>query len=79
VICAECLSKLARASAEPKKERRLPLTGVGMLAQIGAGALMTWFCFYLLGRMLLSMPSEFHAESFLWKAQQWMGAAELDE
>lgn len=79
VICAECLGRLAQAGAQPRRADRLPLAGAGMLAQLAAGALLSWFCFYLLGRMLLALPSEFHAESFLWKGGDWSFEVNADE
>ncbi len=78
VICAECLAKLAQDGTQPKPaSRRLPIAAVGMLTRTIGGALMAWFCFYLIGRMLLSLPSEFHAAS-LWKGE-WSQVLQSDE
>ena len=78
VICAECLAKIAQAGVRQKKSHRLPLAGAGMLAQMAAGTLMAWFAFYLLGRMLLSLPSAFHTDT-LWEAMERLETVEINE
>ena len=60
VICARCLAALARAG----QERRSALRHVGAALAGAGGLLLLWLCFFLLGKMLLSIPSTFH--SALW-------------
>jgi hypothetical protein len=59
LLCAACLKRLAR----PKRQRRtaLPLR----LLAAGAGVTLAWLMFYLVGRVLLTLPSAFH-EGTLW-------------
>ena len=64
VICASCLKKIGGDTG--RKARR----GISVwpLAQAAAGLACAWLCFYLIGRLLLSMPDESHGES-LWKSR----------
>ena len=68
VICADCLARLAAASAPVAKHARLraiaPLPGAGL------GLLVAWLAFYFIGRALLAVPDDFHA-SKLWKTD-WL-------
>lgn len=62
VICAACLKK--EASRKESSER-----GHFWLAfQAAAGVIALWFFFYLLGQVLLSIPSSFH-EGTVWEKQ----------
>ncbi|NUM52585.1 MAG: rhomboid family protein [Candidatus Hydrogenedentes bacterium] len=63
VVCSSCLVKLAGGDAE-KKWR---ISGVVQFGQFAAGLFLLWICFYVMGRLLLNIPSEFHDESF-WAA-----------
>lgn len=68
LICASCLTKVARA-AKPHaghrwRETLLPLAGAG------TGVLVSWLVFYALARLLMHLPTAFH------QAQIWGGAAE---
>lgn len=62
LLCSDCLSKEAEAS----------LAGTGRSAfvsrifQIACGGVMIWLVFYMLGYLLLSIPSAFH-EGTIWK------------
>ncbi len=63
VVCANCLARLAAAVPRPISGR-----GVATLFRWGgavAGLLVAWFCFYTIGRVLIAIPSDFHA-SKLW-------------
>lgn len=62
VVCASCLKKLARAT-EKKPRRPWPLWPA---AQLASGFFFTWLLFYIVGRLLLSMPDDFH-DATLWK------------
>ena len=55
VICAFCLKRLSR-----KTVVRYRLAGLVRLAQVLIGVLLLWSSFYLLGRVLLTIPSSFH-------------------
>ncbi len=57
-ICAFCLKKLGASPA-----RRYRLTGLVRAAQVLIGILILWSSFYLLGRVLLTIPSSFHVPS----------------
>ena len=70
VICAACLKKLALQEARPPR-RRLNLWPV---AQGAGGLVIAWFVFYVVGRVVLAIPDEFHDES-VWKTK-WMKAFE---
>lgn len=63
VICSACLKKLGGAAVKNPR----PRFDAWPLAQLAAGFLCAWLCFYLIGRLLLAMPDESHGES-LWKS-----------
>jgi len=58
VICAYCLKRL---SARPA--RRYRLAGLVRAVQVLTGILLLWSSFYLLGKVLLAIPSSFHAHT----------------
>ena len=62
VICASCLRRVA-VTAEKSPRRRLNLWPA---LQISGGFLFTWFLIYIAGRLLLTLPEEFHDDQ-LWK------------
>ena len=63
VICATCLRKIV----QPRLTQR-PAFVVALRSVLGlAGLLTAWLFFYLLGQILLTMPSSFH-EGTLWKS-----------
>ena len=55
VICASCLKRLSKKAARPYR-----LVGPVRLAQVLLGVLLLWSSFYLLGKVLLTIPSSFH-------------------
>jgi hypothetical protein len=59
VICAFCLKRLV---TKPVRRRRL--TGAVRAAQVLMGMLLLWSSFYLLGKVLLTIPSSFHDTAF---------------
>ena len=65
VICASCLAKLTRPAAA--KTRRFPLAALRPWVAAFSGIVVAWLCFYGIGRMLASVPSDFHAKS-LWES-----------
>lgn len=57
VICQPCLTELLQ---EDVKERS-PIWGrIGGILGAGAGFMLAWWVFYMIGRVLLSIPSMFH-------------------
>jgi len=66
VICAACLKKTARTE---KKQGR----GAAVLARLVSvvfGVFTAWLAFYWVGRILLSIPADFH-DGTLWKTTFW--------
>jgi hypothetical protein len=55
VVCAFCLKRLST-----KPVRRYRLARLVPLIQILVGVLLLWSSFYLLGKVLLTIPSSFH-------------------
>jgi hypothetical protein len=55
MVCALCLKRLMA-----KPLRRHPLAGLMRMAQVVVGIMLLWSAFYLLGRLLLTIPSPFH-------------------
>lgn len=66
VICAACLKRLAR----PGLTERLRLAWLTGWVQAGLGVLAGWLFFYLVGQLLLAIPSDFH-EGTVWKQSVW--------
>lgn len=56
VICAACLRRLTRPEAPARRRFRVPWQPLPVLA----GWLVAWGLFYLLGRVLLEIPGEWH-------------------
>jgi hypothetical protein len=71
VICAGCLARMAAVPATPRRVRLLAATP---LVSGVSGIFIAWLVFYIMGRMLLAIPADFHA-SKLWK-EDWMRAGE---
>lgn len=66
VICATCLKKLTR----PGFRERIRLAWLAGWTQALLGVLAGWLFFYLVGRVLLAIPSDFH-EGTVWKQSVW--------
>ena len=66
MLCAPCLGKVT--SGRAKRKARLALLSRACLFFVGF--LTIWIFFYLLGRGLLALPSEFH-EGALWQRSYW--------
>jgi hypothetical protein len=66
LVCAGCLKRLAVG----RTPRRVLLGAVFRVAAACAGGIALWLCFYGLGQLLLSVPSEFH-EGSVWKVNFW--------
>lgn len=63
VLCAACLQSLVRQRAAPRRNRWLAQSLP--LANALVGLVVAWICFFLLGRLLVSIPSQFHSR--LWE------------
>ena len=63
VVCASCLRALVSGSTR----RRWRVGFLAQTAQLVAGVFIIWVSFYMLGRFLLNVPSDFHAQS-VWAA-----------
>lgn len=61
LLCSDCLSKQVR----PSFAKRYHLGGFVTALRLGLAFLALWWCFYLLGQMLLHIPGTFH-EGGLW-------------
>ena len=64
VICAHCLTLRDTPERAARRSVFRPLPG---LLAAGAGFLLLWFLFYLLGHLLLVTPASFH-EGSRWEA-----------
>ena len=62
VVCSACLKKLARAPLA----RRPAFVRLFQFAQCLAGLVLAWFFFFLMGEILLKIPTTFH-EGTLWR------------
>jgi hypothetical protein len=60
LLCASCLKKIV----QPPFTQRRGFVSVVRLLQVGGGVLLVWCFFYLLGWLLLSIPSSFHEGTF---------------
>ena len=63
VICSSCLRKLT-APVERKRRNFAPL---GRTAAAALGVLLAWLFFFLVGRMLVNIPTKFH-EGTVWQS-----------
>lgn len=73
ILCRSCLL----ASVAPARKARGPvLSGLALPATAAVvGIVVAWFCFYNIGRGLLSAPSDFHPET-LWEGKWQMGGGD---
>ncbi|HEX8312704.1 MAG TPA: rhomboid family protein [Chthoniobacteraceae bacterium] len=71
ILCADCLTKLARAP-EAKPRRKLPLWPPFQLA---TGLVTAWLFFYFIGKLLVAIPSSVH-EGTLWQTNLWEESAD---
>ncbi len=67
VICAACLRKMLRS---PEAERRPLSAWFVRTAAFCLGLLTSWSAFYLVGKILLSIPTSFH-NGTLWENRFW--------
>lgn len=62
LLCSGCLTKATDASSRADGKGALVLR----ILQFAGGGVVIWFVFYLLGYLLLSIPSAFH-DGTIWK------------
>ena len=63
LLCAACLCLASQALA-PAMPSRWPRR-IGSVFATLAGATFAWFCFYSLGQILVSIPSQYHADRMM--------------
>jgi hypothetical protein len=67
LICAACLRKMLRAPETPGR----PLAAwFARVAALGLSVMVGWLAFYLVGKILLSIPTRFH-DGTLWQNSFW--------
>lgn len=66
VLCSDCLEK----QAESNQTGRAKTAVFIRMVQFFCGALVIWLIFYIVGDLLLSIPSTFH-EGTVWKNTGW--------
>jgi hypothetical protein len=62
MLCAGCL----RAAAEANRKSQRGLSRLARAGQLLLGILCAWFFFYLVGEILLAIPTAFH-EGTMWR------------
>lgn len=65
MLCARCLRETA-AAQKPKTSRRSLLAPISLATQLVLGLILLWLSFYLMGRLLIAIPANFH-EGSLWE------------
>ena len=73
IICASCLAKLTRPPEA--KARRFRLAALRPWVGAFSGIVVAWLCFYFIGRMLVAIPSDFHADS-IWNGSLFESSEE---
>jgi hypothetical protein len=64
ILCAACLKRQAPPEERPRRNFA-PLLRVGVAL---CGLMTAWFFFYVVGRILLATPTQFH-EAAVWKSK----------
>lgn len=64
IICSSCLKKL---TVQKEKKRRSFAPVMRVFAAV-VGVLLAWIFFFLIGRMLVRIPSQYH-EGTLWQQE----------
>jgi hypothetical protein len=70
ILCGNCLQASVAPAAKPKARLLCGLAGPALAAV--AGVVVAWYCFFMIGRGLLSIPSDFHPET-LWAGKWQIG------
>ena len=73
IICASCLAKLTRPTEV--KAARFRLAALRPWITAFSGLIIVWLSFYLIGRTLVAIPSDFHAGS-IWKSSLFESSEE---
>ena len=66
IICSACLAKVAERTPLKKSMLRW----AWRCAQLFTGIFLTWLFFYIIGGLLLLIPSSFH-EGSVWQGGWW--------
>ena len=72
MLCADCLTETTKELKKSKKTRPW-LMPVAVTVQLILGLLLVWMSFYMVGRLVIAVPSDFH-EGTLWEKIQMGGA-----
>lgn len=64
VVCTACLKKLVRVPLS----KRPAFAKVLRVTQCAVGVMVAWFFFFLVGKILLTIPASFH-EGTLWQSR----------
>lgn len=64
IICSGCLARIQKTGERPK--RRFSFAHVLQAGGAVAGLIVAWILFFTIGRALLSVPDDYHAEK-VWK------------
>ena len=70
VVCSACLARLA----VKQESKRRNLAPIWRMALATLGVLVAWMFFFVMGRILVSLPTDFH-EGTLWKGE-WLDRVE---
>jgi hypothetical protein len=68
LLCTDCLQKWQAAAKSGARRASTVLT----LGHFMAGSLLAWAVFFYLGRILFSLPAEFHEGSIWQSGWQWI-------
>jgi uncharacterized paraquat-inducible protein A len=69
VICAACLRRIVQS---PEKKRSPMLAWPARTTAFCFSLMIGWLAFYLVGKILLSIPTSFH-DGTLWHSSFWQG------
>jgi hypothetical protein len=64
ILCASCLKKQTPQTARPRRSFAPVVRTMAALC----GLMIAWFFFYVVGRVLLATPTQFH-EATVWKSK----------
>ncbi len=67
VLCAACLRKMLRT---PEQQRSPLVAWLARVTAFGFSLMIGWLAFYLVGKILLSIPTSFH-DGTLWHNSFW--------
>jgi hypothetical protein len=64
IICSSCLAKLTQAAEKPA--RKWSFRPLLRFAATFTGIIIAWFIFFSLGRSMLAIPDDWHADT-IWE------------